>query len=57
MKKIKLLEGDIGLTLLDFQVLLTKIAIDMSKDKSDPTKSLQNLLDLMKLKETVASKG
>ena len=29
----------------------------MAKDKNDPTKALQTLLDLMKLKEIVTSKG
>lgn len=45
------------MNLFDFQVLLTKLSMDMSKDKNDPSKALQILLDLMKLKESISLKG
>ena len=56
-KKIKLLDGDIGLTFFDFSVLLTRLSFDISKDKSDAAKSLLNLFSIIKLKETIACKG
>ena len=57
LKKIKLIEGDIGLTFLDAQVLLTKLGLDITKDKKDAGQAVTCLFNLMKLKETVGGRG
>ena len=49
---IRLSEGDAGLSYLEFQLLLGRIANEVNKDsKNDTPTNLRKLFTLMKLKE------
>ena len=51
LPQIKLLEGDVGLTFFEFQVLFVKLATEFSKDsKSDLASNIRKLATSIKLK-------
>lgn len=51
LPQIKLLEGDVGLTFFEFQVMFVKIATEFSKDsKGDLASSIRKLANFIKLK-------
>lgn len=49
-KKMKLIEGDIGLNMFEMSILLIRISCQVTKQKNDFTKSLQMFLGMIKLK-------
>lgn len=55
---MKVLDGDIGLTFFQFEILLCRIALQFAKQiKNDCTACLEKLLTFIKLKEVIAEKG
>ena len=52
LPQIKLLEGDIGLTYLEFQIFLVKIATEFCKDvKNEYSSNIRKMASYMNLKE------
>jgi len=52
LPQIKLLEGDIGFTFLEFQIFFIKVATEFSKDsKHEYVSNIKKLTSYIKLKE------
>jgi hypothetical protein len=49
-KKIKLIEGDVGVSYFEMLIILLRLSIDVSKEKNDIAKSFSILLEITKLK-------
>jgi hypothetical protein len=50
LKKIKLIEGDFGVTYFEMEMLLVRLSIDVTKEKNDIAKSISTFLNIVKLK-------